>query len=138
VRLFLARDPLPHRLAGGAIDRQHLELMHTALGQRAPRFVLGRSGDAGGDRGQQVDPIAPDHRRRRPATRDLDLPLDVLRLAPLDGRLGGLRDTGHGRPAPLRPVALIGGGRMKHQSRQPEQDGEQDEAQSHGRNTAMA
>ena len=34
--------------------------------------------------------IAPDHRGRGAATRDLDLPADVLRFAPLERRTGGL------------------------------------------------
>ena len=38
VRLFLARDVLPDGLAGLAIDREDLVLMHAALRQRAARL----------------------------------------------------------------------------------------------------
>ena len=51
-------------------------------------------------------PIAPDHGRRRAASGNLDLPADVLRLAPFGRRSGGPRDAGRERPPPLRPEAF--------------------------------
>jgi hypothetical protein len=63
VRFFLARHLLPHRLAGLAIDRQHLVLMHAALRQRAARGVLRVTGDPDRNSGQHINAIAIDDRR---------------------------------------------------------------------------
>jgi hypothetical protein len=64
VRLFLARHALPRGLAGLAIDRQHLVLMHAALRQRAARRMLRVARHADGHRRQDVDAIAVNDRRR--------------------------------------------------------------------------
>ena len=52
--------------------------------------------------------IAPDDRRRAAETGNRDLPLDVLVLAPSDGRLGGGGAAGGIGSAPLMPVAGLG------------------------------
>ena len=61
-------------------------------------------------RGEQEDLVAPDDRRRRPASGDLHLPGNVLGLAPGERRIGVPRDAGGLRPAPLPPIAAGVGG----------------------------
>jgi hypothetical protein len=69
------------------------------------RRAFGRLGRSFGFDGRQnEDAIAPDDRRRATATRDRHLPLDVLGLAPFDGRTSHRRDAGVLWPAELVPV----------------------------------
>ncbi len=120
VRLGLEHRALPDRLAGGAVERQDDEA-HLAVGSHAALAALARRGAGSGrpgcrrrpnggrlgvDRRQQIDAVAPDHRRGMAAARDRHLVADVRRLAPGRRRVAMGSDTVAPRAAPLRPVAL--------------------------------
>jgi hypothetical protein len=114
---LVADDPLPEDLPVAAPEGQDRELLRgvggrAEAGAASGRRRLGGRGRDGGcalvarHRGQDVEAIAPHDRGRGALARDRHLPADVLRLAPLDGGPGVGRHPRHGRPAPLRPVAL--------------------------------
>ena len=140
VRHRLAGDPPPRDGAGLAVERHDDELVPAdllrtpaastlagaspvatapagATGARArlrrspPRRRCGhRRGVADGYGGQQEHPVAPHDGRRRAAPGDLDLPGDVLGLAPRERRFGMPGDSGRLGSAPLAPVAVGPGG----------------------------
>ena len=108
------------------VERQQREAVHTANGQAAARRVRIAGVLRHRHGGQHVDAIAPDNRRRRAATGNLDLPADVLRFAPVGRRRGGSRDAAHLWPAPLRPELL--GALLRHERHGP--NGEQARARA--------
>ena len=105
----------PERLAGLAIKTQHDVFVNGVRmrdSKNAFGLILGlwQGGIdlAGVDGGKDEHLVAPDDRRRAAVTGNGDLPLDVLVLAPSDGRLGGGGAAGGVWPAPLMPVAGLG------------------------------
>ena len=106
VRLGFARRLLPHHLAVLAVDRHHHEAVHAAARQPAPRRM--RVADAApAGRGQHVDAVAPDHRRRRAAAGISTFQRTFFDSLHSVGGCRRRRDAGHLRPAPLGPE-LIG------------------------------
>src|SRR5262249_41920642 len=93
VWLLLDGRALPDGLAGLAIDREHDEAMSIARRDAAARLM--RCGARQPDRysGEQKEAVAPDDRRGGSAAGHLHFPADVLRLAPLERRMRGARDT---------------------------------------------
>src|SRR4030095_14915259 len=85
VRRVLVRRALPDRLPGLAIERHHDELVRH-LRARAARLVRSGAARDGRHGGEDEHLVAPNDRRAGSAARYLDLPADVLRLAPLEGR----------------------------------------------------
>ncbi len=108
VRRLFACDALPEGPARAPIDREHDELVRHRL--RAARGVRRVWRDTHRHGGQQEEAVTPDDRRRRSASGNLDLPLDVLRVAPFERRSGGRRSARRERTAPLGPE-LVGAGR---------------------------
>jgi hypothetical protein len=86
-RFFLGRT-FPRDRPVLAVDRQQLVGVHQPRRHRAARLMRLAEGYPARHRGQEEEAIAPDDRAGRPAARDFNLPLDVFRLAPLDGRVG--------------------------------------------------
>jgi hypothetical protein len=107
-RSLFGGRPLPQNPAGRAIDRHHDVAVHAAWFDGPERRVRRRAFEAGGHGRDQKQRIAPDDRGRRAAPGDLDLPPDVLRLAPLDGRIRKPRHARGLGPAPLRPEPVAG------------------------------
>src|SRR5688500_9253928 len=103
------RRALPQHLAGLAIDGEDDEAMGLAWGDAAARRMRILAGCPHGHGREQKYLITPDDRRRRPAARDLDLPANVLLLAPLERRVRVPRDAGGFGPAPHRPVPISRG-----------------------------
>ena len=105
---LLAHGAAPAHASAGTLEREHDELerrlggAHGGMrGAGAHRTRRGRL--RAGHRGREKDEIAPDDWRALAAARHLDLPADVLPLAPLERRPCVGRFAGAERSAPLRP-----------------------------------
>ena len=126
VRRVLTDDTLPHRATVLAVDRQHQILVRprrlAASGVRLG-FI-----DADRYRRRKEEEVAPDDRRAGTPAGDFLFPADVLRLAPLERRLGEPRDASAFRSAPLRPVA-VGVGCGQDRGRRGKHDGEGEQEQ---------
>jgi hypothetical protein len=126
VREFFARGLLPEHFAVLAIETQNHELIsfrgRLSASASAPFGWVSSWRGRGWSFGRRFDPftcgdgrldehaVIPNDRSRHALTRNLRLPLDVVGLAPDDGRICFGRDSGGERAAPLRPVLLDGGG----------------------------
>ena len=110
VRQLFEQRSLPQLLPGGAVQREHAEGVH--VGHRRvvvrPGRPLGCRDESltDGDRRRHEQPLAPEHRRRVPLARQLDLPAHVTALAPGGRRVRGRRLPRRERAAPAAPLLL--------------------------------
>src|ERR1044072_7153307 len=126
-------SPLPQQFSGFSIQAKDFKLMFglrsgIATGSASPLLGIGRRWlttcrRGGGSwilrRGRRCrlarrdcsgdeDPVSPDDRRRIPASWNFSFPFDVAGVAP-DSWSIAARHAVEKRPAPLRPVCLLGG-----------------------------
>lgn len=106
VRRFLARRPFPHDAAITAIERHHNVAMNGPRADAAERPMRFRQSGPRWNRGEDKNAISPNDWRRRPSTRDLHFPPNILRFAPFERWVGSARNAVRRRSTPLRPVTL--------------------------------
>src|SRR5262249_6819184 len=107
VGLLLLRNTFPNRFAGRAIDGQHEESMHvtrlyTAF---ASVSIIARGVHWYGCKKENT--IAPYDRRGGSAAGNLDLPADVLGLAPFKRWICSRRNACREWASPLCPIAFV-------------------------------
>ena len=110
MRQLLVDGLLPENLPVVPIDREDYELVpmrhrHAIVSPRSPA-VPRRQLLTIRHRRCHEDAIPPNNRRRMPFAWQSHLPANILRLAPLDGRVGVRRSPSPQGPAPLRPIRL--------------------------------
>src|SRR5262245_16153781 len=115
VRRPLTRGSFPGDAPIRSIDREHFVGVHDAGRNAAAGLVRFGGRHASRDGGQEVEAIAPNHRRRRAAPRNPLLPPDVARFAPRERWLGVAGNACPFRAAPPRPVLLGIRGRRHRQ-----------------------
>src|SRR4030095_9673791 len=106
VRDFFADRSLPHHLPIASRKSHDHKLVRNAWLDASARLMRRVSGHADGYRRHEVDAVPPDNGRSTAASRNLDLPFDVLCLAPFERRIGGLRNSCSVRSTPLPPKPL--------------------------------
>ena len=104
--LARATCPSAQRLAETVEQGTAFSANASALGQALPAAALPLHRLADRDGSEDEEEIAPHDRRRRAVARDLDLPTNVLRFAPLQGWVAERRDTGRVGSTPLAPEPL--------------------------------
>jgi hypothetical protein len=131
-RYRLARGLLPDDLPGFSIEREDDMTMQATRLDTPERLMRSRGINVLGYGRQQEDAIAPDDGRGRTTAGDFHFPSDVLRFAPLDGRVSAVGRTGCERTTPLRPVRLTVGIGRAHRRHERERQSERHHAGAAG------